>query len=439
MIKAILPVPNRVYTPGSIYVGEQNETVWDSIAGNECTIRYGRNIRVPPLAFYLVYTVWNGYLISHTFMTDETLDPRSLEMHRNMYTGGVERTPPVLVPISVTYGKPGCVTETYLFTRSIDFLLSNYRLGYPLRSCCSITLPTARPIYPDTPDRIPVGLYRGLAGIVEYLDLMLKIVGNTDIGQDFNRWCPPKVPYELIPKVTPERPDTIVNLLRDMVYYEKNQDGLFDMIDSLIGLNAKEDPRSLLEEFLFRGQYDPVTMLCLNTPSYLTIDALLPYLEDPNLACGYYDMACSDVYLSEHFRCSNLFDYMAGFEEQYITSLMEFFYHVPYTDVTIYINRYQEQPTLTTYDRFGVFQTNDMIFSELFHYLTNTFLNWKIAPVRFDEITLSKTWLGEVMIHAQRGSYQERYYVNLNLYHLISPSLVNRERLESVLGISYTL
>ena len=80
-----------------------------------------------------------------------------------------------------------------------------------------------------------------------------------------------------------------------------------------------------------------------------------------------------------------------------------------------------------------------MIFSELFHYLTNTFLNWKIAPVRFDEITLSKTWLGEVMIHAQRGSYQERYYVNLNLYHLISPSLVNRERLESVLGVSYTL
>ena len=90
MIKAILPVPNRIYTPGSMILGETSEDTWDGM-GVQDTWTYGRNIRVPPLAFYVVYSIWNGYLITHTFITDETFDPRCLQMHRDIYTGEIGR------------------------------------------------------------------------------------------------------------------------------------------------------------------------------------------------------------------------------------------------------------------------------------------------------------------------------------------------------------
>ena len=438
MIKAILPVPNRIYRPGALYIGEGVDQCWDPM-GQVCDWRWGRNIRIPPLTFYKVYSEWKGYLISHTFITDQSINPRDLQINRNLYTGEVQRTSPVLVPISVTYGKPGCITETYLFTKSIDFLLSNYVIGRSISMCSAINFPAARPIYPDTPDRIPVGLYRGLSGIVEYLDTLLQIVVHTEMDKDFNRWCPNNIAYTIRQWVTPERPSCVINLLKDMVYYEKNNEGLFDLVDNLIGLNSKEDPRCLIDEFLFRGQYDPVTVLCLNTPSYITADALLPYLEDQDLACGYFDMACSDVYLSESFNGSCLMDKMSSFHELMFEDLMEFFYQVPHTDVTIHMDLGDDTPQIITHDRFGIFQMNDMIYSELTSKLHTIFLYWKTAIRQFDEITLSKTWLGELLITGTKGTYTERYYVNLNLYHLISPSLVNRERLESIIGVNYTL
>lgn len=433
MIKAILPVPNRIYTPGSMILGETSEDTWDGM-GIQDTWTYGRNIHVPPLAFYVVYSIWNGYLITHTFITDETFDPRCLQIHRDIYTGGVYSTPPVLVPISATYGKPGCITETFLFTQSIDFLLSNYVLGMKISDSTGITLPTARPIYPNTPDRIPIGNYRGLCGIVEYMDVLLQIVSNTRMDSDFVRWCPNELAFSIRQKVTPERPATVVNLLKDMVFYEKNQDGLFTMVDELIGLSAKEDPRCLIDEFMFRGQYDPVTIACLNTPSYLTLDVLLPYLEDRNLACGYFDIACTDVYLSEGNSYTPLMDQISGLDEGIdFDEFIEFFCHVPYTDVTVRLSRDQQEPEIYTYDRFGVYQNTGMVFGPLIDQLRKIFLSWKTSIQKYTEVTLSKTWLGEILITAVRGSLVERYYVNLNLYHLITPSLVNRERLESVI------
>lgn len=441
MIKAILPVPNRVYQPGTTILGETVEDTWDGM-GSQDAWSYGRNIHVPPLAFYKVYSTWEGYLIAHTFITDETFDPRCLQLHRDIYTGGVYQTPPVLVPISATYGKPGCITETFLFTQSIDFLLSNYVLGMKLSSSTSVRLPMARPIYPNTPDRIPVGNYRGLCGIVEYLDEMLQIITNTRMDQDFNRWCPNALAFQIRQKVTPERPAAIVNLLKDMVFYEKNQDGLYYLVDELIGLGSKDDPRCLIDEFLFRGQYDPVTVACLDTPSYLTLDALIPYLEDRNLACGYFDMACTDVALSEGFQYVCLMDQVSDLDEGIdFDELMEFFYHIPYTDVTIRLSDTQQDPEIYTFDRFGVYQNTDIVFGPLIDQLRKIFLNWKTSIRKYTEVTLSKTWLGEILITAVRGSLMERYYVNLNMYHLITPSLVNRERLESVIfnNRGYTL
>lgn len=432
MIKAILPVPNRVYMPGTVIYGATTEDTWDGW-GVQDTWTYGRDIRVPPLAFYKVYSTWGKYLITHTFITDETFDPRCLQMHRDIYTGGVYRTPPVLVPISVTYGKPGCITETYVFTQTIDFLLSNYVLGMKICNSTSVRLPTARPIYPNTPDRIPVGNYRGLCGIVEYLDILLQVVANTRLDTDFVRWCPNNTAFQIRQKITPERPATIVNLLKDMVFYEKNPDGLFYLVDEMIGLNAKEDPRCLIDEFMFRGQYDPVTIACLNTPSYLTLDSLLPYLEDRNLACGYFDMACADVALSEEFRYVCLMDPVSGLDTGIdFDDLVEFFYYIPYTDVTIRLSDMQKEPEIYTFDRFGVYQNTDVIFGPLIEQLHKIFLDWKTSIRRYTEVTLSKTWLGEVLITASDGHRVERYYVNLNIYHLITPSLVNRERLESI-------
>ena len=57
MIKAILPVPVRLYQPGTILVGAHWESYWtQGMTRNEVT--YGRDIVVPPLAFYKVYSYW---------------------------------------------------------------------------------------------------------------------------------------------------------------------------------------------------------------------------------------------------------------------------------------------------------------------------------------------------------------------------------------------
>lgn len=450
MIKAILPVPVRLYQPGTILVGAHWESYWtQGMTRNEVT--YGRDIVVPPLAFYKVYSYWGGYLLEHTFVSDHTLNPTDLMRHRDIYTGGVYSTPPVFVPVSVKYGKPGSVTETYLFTKCIDFLLTNYRHGYPISSSQSVILPGAHPVFSPSPDRIPRNPYRGVCGIIEYIDTLLQIVLRLQMDVDYNRWTPPAIPYEIRDRVTPERPATIVNTLTDLLYYETNQDALFDNVDELIGLEAHQDPRTFLTEFLYRGPYDPITAICLNTPSFITLDQLIPYIGDTDELCRYFQMACIDAKQSETFDCLCMIDHVNGlFDDLELEFILEFFYACSYTDVTIHLKSTVSDPIFVSYDRFGFYQYSpeeenryDRInYNALSDLMKKLFMDpRKVTP--YDELVLSKNWLGELIINGiqnrPEGPVCTKYYLNLNLYHLISPCLVNRERLEVMGGFRYNV
>ena len=457
MIKAILPVPVRLYQPGTILVGANWESYWiQGMTRNEVT--FGRDIVIPPLAFYKVYSYWGGYLLEHTFVSDHTLNPTDLMKHRDIYTGRVYSTPPVFVPISVKYGKPGTVTETYLFTKCIDFLLTNYRHGYPISSSQSVILPGAHPVVPPSPDRIPRNTYYGVYGIIEYIDTLLHIALRLQIDVDYDRWAPPAIPYEIRDRVTPERPATVVRVLTELLYYETNQDALFDYVDDLIGLETCQDARTLprlettyLTEFLYRGPYDPITAVCLSTPSFITLDQLIPYIGDMDELCKYFQMACIDAKQSETFDCLCMIDHINGlFDELELESILEFFYACSYTDVTIHLKSAVSDPIFVPYDRFGLYQYSseaencyDQInYSILSDLMKKLFMDPRKA-IPYDELVLSKNWLGELIINGiqnrPEGQICTKYYLNLNLYHLISPCLVNRERLEVIDGFRYNV
>ena len=445
MILAILPVPFRVHQPGSRLLGAKRESYWGQ-GLNAYEVRYGRDITVPPLAFYKMYSIWNHYLIEHTFVSDQTLTPSMLTIHRDIYTGGVMNTPPVLVPISVTYGKPGTVTETYLFTKNIDYLLTNYRVGYPLSSSESVILPGAHPIIEPGPDRIVLTPYYGVCGAIEYIDILLQSVLQLKMDQDYNRWSPPVLEYGLRHQLTSERPEVISNTMMDIIHYESYPDALFDFIDNTVGLSMHEDPRTILTEFLYRGPYDPVTTVCLDTPSYFTLDRLFPHIDYDNIE-GYYRMACSEIKATESYDCLCLMEHINGiFQELELEALLEFFYGSSYTDLTIEINGgSMEPPRVIPYDRFGLYQYKSdhgvihdtTTYQVLTDHLRRLFMDRRWTTP-YDQIVVSKTWLGELFITGishRDVTYCTKYYLNLNLYHLISPSLINVERLEALRGV----
>lgn len=442
MIQAILPVPFRVHPPGSRVMGARREFYWKE-GLNTYEVRYGRDIAVPPLAFYKMYSIWDHYLIEHTFVSDQTLTPSMLTIHRDIYTGGVYNTPPVLVPISVTYGKPGTVTETYLFTKNIDYLLTNYRVGYPLSSSESIILPGAHPITEPGPDRIVLTPYYGVCGAIEYVDILLQEALKLRIDQDYNRWTPPALEYGLRHRFTSERPEVISNTMIDIANYELYPDALFDFIENVVGTSTHEDPRTILTEFLYRGPYDPVTMVCLDTPSCFTLDRLFPHI-DYNKIEGYYRLACSEIKASESYDCLCLLEHINGiFQDLELESLLEFFYGSSYTDLTVEVNGGpMDQPKVFPYDRFGLYQykSDRGVIHETTTYRVLTDQLRRIFMDRrwttpYEQVILSKTWLGELFVtgvhyHGNNPQYT-RYYLNLNLYHLITPSLVNMEKLST--------
>lgn len=440
MIQAILPVPFRVHLPGSKLMGAKRESYWKQ-GLDRYEIEYGRDLIVPPLAFYKMYSIWDQYLIEHTFISDHTLTPDMLTIHRDIYTGGVVPTPPVLVPISVTYGSPGKITETYLFTKSIDYLLTNYRVGYPLSLSESVILPGSHPITEPGADRMVLTPYHGVCGVVEYIDTLLQTALSLQLDQDYTRWTPPALEYGLRHRLTPERPEVITNTMMDIVQYEQYPDALFDFIDNTVGISMSDDPRTILTEFLYRGPYDPVTTVCLDTPSCFSLDRLFPYIDHSRIK-GYYQIACSEALASESYDCLCLLEHINGiFQELELESLLEFFYGSSYTDLTIELNGPTELPKIVMYDRFGLYQYKDergvrhdeITYNSLADHLKHLFMDHRWASP-YNQIVMSKTWLGELFITGIRqtgnNSYCTKYYLNLNLYHLVSPSLINLERLQ---------
>ena len=77
MIEAIVPIPNRI-PYGTILQGERLHQ--HRASGRQ--LISGRSIRVVPLTFYKVFSVWSGVRYEHTFVTDEPMSPTNLRTYQ---------------------------------------------------------------------------------------------------------------------------------------------------------------------------------------------------------------------------------------------------------------------------------------------------------------------------------------------------------------------
>jgi hypothetical protein len=95
MIEAIIPVPhrlplNRVLDGTQVNIHRASGT---QLIGGRC-------IRIVPLIFYKVFSLWSGIRYEHTFVTDEPVNPVNLRTYER-YDGKVvtDQTGSILFPV----------------------------------------------------------------------------------------------------------------------------------------------------------------------------------------------------------------------------------------------------------------------------------------------------------------------------------------------------
>ena len=177
--------------------------------------------------------------------------------------------------------------------------------------------------------------------------------------------------------------------------------------------------------------------MCLATPSFITLDMLKPLVlvDGYNSLDTWYRIATTEVGNSADIDYKDLRSFVDMFAEDYgVEDIVEYFYNAAGTDISITISKQQERPVINIQDRFGV----STIPSDSATFLVATslrqlFLNCRSAQVVYDTVSIYKTWLGELFVDAYSLSYpRQLFHLNMSMYHLVTPSLINNERLHAL-------
>ena len=420
MIHAIVPVPIRI-RPGTVLRGcytMDSEVAPPSLA-NCNNVLSGRDIQSPPLAFYKVFSTFGLYRYEHTFVTDELIDPVTLINSVDAYTGHQHKNSALLIPISVKVISKSC-TDTFLFSQNINFLLSNYIMGSNINQIRPFSVNRAHYC-----DRIVINPpnFGGVCGACNYISKMLRAIHT--VGH--NMYTPDIVCEQFMEYLCPERPEEFSNALTEYIWYENNPDALYGYLDDIFTYETgmQFEPMSLLDRYYYTADLDPITACCLRSPTYINVDQLKPYLGTVEERTGYYRLAQQQACLTENINCANLI--IEDSDYTLILDILETLYGLPDSDVNIEISRsgkahHNLSSTVPFYDlsaSLGRFESN----------LYQAFMNWTTKKYTgdFDYITISKTWLGELVVFCHSQIQPPiRYYLNMNLFHLMTPSLVDR-------------
>lgn len=420
MIHAIVPVPIRI-KPGTVLHGcyTFDSSVAPQFLANCNNVLSGRDIQSPPLAFYKVFSTFGLYRFEHTFITDELLDPVSLINSVDAYTGSQKSGSALLIPISVKVVSKTCAS-TFLFTQNINFLLCNYIMGFNISQIRPFSVNSAH-----YNDRIVVNPtpFNGVCGACDYIRKMLGAIHT--VGHNY--YTPDMVCEQFMEFLCPERPNEFSSALTEYVWYERNPDALYGYLDDIFTYETglPFEPMSLLDRYYYTAELDPITACCLKSPSYISVDQLRPYLGSIEERTGYYRLAQQQAYLTENFNYANLI--IDDSDYDLILDIVETLYELPDSDVNIEISRTGRSvhnlssmvPFVDLPSTLGRFEST----------LYQAFMNWtnKKYTGDFDYITISKTWLGELMIYCHSQIQPPiRYYLNMNLFHLMTPSLVDK-------------
>lgn len=418
MINAIIQIPNRLKIGTVLFggcVGEKRH------AGHTVQQLSGRSIRVVPLIFYKFFSQWGNSYYEHIFATDEPFDPISMSRFRDALTGeySKSRIGALLVPISMKR-IGGNSVETFLFAKSINFLISNYQIGealsnIPFDGIQSFDMNKGI----EVPDQN--GLFSG--GVVSYGDYRKHLFQDVLYSAYGTNKLPRDVEFALS-HMTSERPATIDSCMEELNYNYSTPDAVWAYIDELYKYETGEplDPKEFFAEHNYRESIiDPLTLKCLRSPTYILLANLKPYMSP--LAMRRYGMIGLEPQQDEF--TSNIIPFNFGgnvfsySKNEFMESLMS----IPDDGFTIRMTWDSYIP-----EYYSMFGYNSSLTAESLHNSSRQlFLNkWIDKEYAYDDIVISKNWYDEIFISCKNKMGITTYYINLALYHLMSPSLINK-------------
>lgn len=391
MITAIIPIPMR-YPHGHL--------LGSGFLVNEKIGISGRAVRALPLYFYKFFSSYGNSCYQHIFATDTILDTARLSTCKNIFNSQISDTGGTLVPISVKRLDTGG-TNTFLFTKCINFLLRNYHCGVPLDEVDVLGLTANSELAP---------LCCGVSGISEFNFWHMK-----DFMERHN-WCGLDAhSRRLMSVLTPETPAHTSNYVSEIVEGQWHEDAMAEYITDMCTyeMGIAMSMKDFLEAEKYTYPIDPITAACINTPSYLYGATLRPYLGDPNTMRGYsmlasqpLDNAFTRAALNLSFENADPYTWSDEFMEDLV-------------------NMGDDEFTLTVTSAGPVMQGYDVVTSRAPSITEHLYKSLLCSFSKYDRVELIKTWAEEVFLTFWKGSTSHTFYINLAWYHLITPSLIN--------------
>ena len=406
MINAVIPIPSRI---NRRYIDSRQQITCTNIAKGQTTqMISGRCILTVPLTFYKIFSSWGSMAFEHTFATDEEIDPTTLMKYIDPLTKKVVSGGGVLVPISVKFTDLSHgYTSTFLFSNSINFLLTQYRFG---------------------------------GNNIRNIDPLQKQIGGTSIGSgeqvysysifqmfmfedyfraEFPAWKPSPEFNATCSATTPALPAGITYNLYEMLNMGLATDELYEYMSDLMMYESNDrlSIENTVSPYLYPVTYDPITLACVGTPSYILSSTLAPYLNDRarlNIykTIGYadYDPMFPDEVIIPSFTSdywSELIETICTIPQEYFSISVTWDNYIPHAE--------------------SVFSDGEhRLYSHLAETLRQLFLNKYIFEDACDSVVLSRNWQDEILISPIRnGICSKPMYISLPWYHLSSPSLIN--------------
>ena len=374
----------------------------------------GRVITTAPLLFYKIVSVYNDAVYEHVFASDTEIDPVRLESSRYIANGTRDTSYlGVFVPIAFKR-MTSSLTRTYLFSRCIDWLLWTYQTGVPIDESLSNPSPSLvqRPEHVHSASEFNRRVFR---------ETLQEQAGGTFTD------------YEslLICSITPEDPSSITNYVADIVGVGVTGKPLYDYMQEFISYESNTEIPA--KEFVQRHTYpytlDPITQLCVSTPSYVYGHELLGLLATPFTMehSGYGPVGgiqnVPSFLTSAPYITANGAPYFVSDGETYYTleDVIEAVMGIPDSTYRVCVDR----DTFLVESEGAPVVPQMNVFEGLVHVLRNLYVHPR--STEYTKVVLMKTLGDEMVVELTRNGEAVPIvrYVNLTWYHLMSPCLIN--------------
>ena len=414
MINGIVQLPIRL-PRGTVIRDEHGFSFFNPILDSEITVACGRNLRVPPANFYKVISSWGDATYEHIFAA---LDTERLILNYHTLTDQFGKVIE-LYPISMKRcGDQG--VGTFIFVDNCNAFLQHPHINQGCQYHPVVSLPQF---------------------IEECLHACMQVLNYP--------WEDIRSPTEQIlsRRLTPLVPAEAANMFTELMQYCGNPDGLYSYLDDIVMYESRQ--KFMPVDFIKPYQYpftrkritqvgtleipalDPITLLCLNTPTTLTSTRLLEFIGNHAQLDHYYQL--SQITNSESLgMCEPLSD-LAIFNSGVLDDLLTMFATIADTEVitqsdygtSVLANQSHPTTRVQTRQLYGKLVMDEQYVREILQ-RSIPISNQLIGNLNWKHLTISKNWLDELYVVIELVSGELiRCYTNLVLHTLAGPSLIN--------------